>query len=577
MSAVAPTSRFESRWARVPPALRVVIAGLGLLAVYVLLSFVTDPGGYLGTDTGGKVTTLEAMQQHHTWVDPDVGYWAQQWDPEGDLHPYFGTKLINGHWVQVTTLPMMIAAEPLYRLGGYRAALLLPMIGGVLCAFAARSLARLLGAKDDGAWLAYLLVGIASPVLIYSLDLWEHSLGLAAMAWGTVALVRTVGIDRSEGGWHRTLLGGVLTGLGFGVASTMRSEALVYVAVFTGGACITMLWRDRRLTRPLLFGVGSTAAAIAAFAANVALETVILGSSIRSGRTAGAASSAGSDLGLRLREGLVTTFGISPTSSTSWLLLSAMGALLVGWAAWRGRRAAAPDERFLALVVLAASLIYLVRFAGGLGFVSGLFGAAPLAAAGVVAMRGKGDRWLAGVLALATLPFVWATQYTGGAGPQWGGRYVLLSGFVLMVIGIVSLPRLTRLARRFLVLLPLAVTLFGFVWMVQRTHDTSSAGRALVDGPEPVLVFERTLGFVPREFAAHSAGTRWLVAADPGEQERAALITTRAGFGSFGFVTLSLDKAPPRIADFARRDSRAVRFIGGIKLYVVDYQRSGST
>ncbi len=580
MSRTSPTARVAARWADLPVSRQVVCAGVLLLLCYVGLSFLNDAGGYLGTDTGGKVSTLAAMQQHGTWTDPDVGYWAQRWDPTGDLHPFFGTKHIDGHWVQVTTLPMILAAEPLYRLGGYRLALLLPMLGGVACAFAARALARRLGGRPRVAWWAFWLVGLASPVLIYSLDLWEHTIGLAAMAWGFDALVAGLQRENQEGGWRRALGCGLLTGLGYGVASTMRSEALVYVAVCTAGACLYLLWRDRQLTRPLAFGAGATGAALAMFAANIALETSILGSSIRSGRTAGAASSAGSDVGVRLREGLVTTFGISPSSSVEWIALSMVGAGLLAWLAVRGtvRRDSSVrvDERLLALLALGACALYLVRFAGGLGFVSGLFGAAPIAVAGVVGWRGQVARRSAVVLALATLPFIWATQYTGGAGPQWGGRYVLLSGFVLVVVGALSLPSLHRLAQRTFVGLAVAVTLFGLIWMSQRTHDTSRAGRELAGGPEPVLVFERTLGFVPREFAAHPGAGRWLVAAEPGEQTRAAEITLDAGFHDFGFVTLDRSNAPATIDGFRREGDRVVYFIGNIPLYVVHYRSVGS-
>jgi hypothetical protein len=153
---------------------------------------------------------------------------------------------------------------------------------------------------------------------------------------------------------------------------------------------------------------------------------------------------------------------------------------------------------------------------------------------------------------------------------------VLLSGFVLGVVGVVSLPRLHRLARRSLVGLAVAVTLFGLVWLVQRSHDTSRAGRELSSGDEPVLVFERTLGFVPREFAAHPGNGRWLVAADPGEQAKAATITRSAGFREFGYVTLDEDAVPTRIGEFTRSTSREVPFIGGIRLYVVTF-RLGST
>src|SRR3546814_3677047 len=100
-----------------------------------------SPGGYLGTDTGAKVATLEVMDQRGS-AKPQLGYWAEQWDPDGSLHPIYDSDPIDGEWVHVTTLPMLELARPLYALGGYRLTLLLPMAGAVGAAFASRSLAR---------------------------------------------------------------------------------------------------------------------------------------------------------------------------------------------------------------------------------------------------------------------------------------------------------------------------------------------------------------------------------------------------------------------------------------------------
>src|SRR5436305_7683418 len=103
-----------------------------LLVVYIGLSFLNDPHGSLGTDTGGKVATLRSMTvnaRHGHVLDPDVGYWAARWDPKGTLHPLWYTYRLGRKWVNVTTLPMLDVAYPLWRLGGYRAALLVPMLG----------------------------------------------------------------------------------------------------------------------------------------------------------------------------------------------------------------------------------------------------------------------------------------------------------------------------------------------------------------------------------------------------------------------------------------------------------------
>src|SRR5262249_39960866 len=148
-----------------------------LFVVYLALSFLNDPRGTLGTDSGGKLATFAAMEESGRAV-PDVGYWAAAADPSGALHPLYYTKHVGDHWVNVTTLPMLYAGWPLYRIGGERALLLLPMLGAVLCALAARRIAQLLGGDGMAAFWA---VGLATPVAVYALDFWEHTLGLACM------------------------------------------------------------------------------------------------------------------------------------------------------------------------------------------------------------------------------------------------------------------------------------------------------------------------------------------------------------------------------------------------------------
>jgi hypothetical protein len=96
---------------------RPAVGAIVLLVTYGALSFLNDPQGYLGTDTGAKVATLEVMDANGR-LDPDVGYWAERWDPTGELHPLYQTSKHGSRWIAVTTLPMLYAAYPLYRLGG---------------------------------------------------------------------------------------------------------------------------------------------------------------------------------------------------------------------------------------------------------------------------------------------------------------------------------------------------------------------------------------------------------------------------------------------------------------------------
>src|SRR5262249_46550038 len=171
---------------------------------------------------------------------PSVGYWAASSDPRGTLHPLRFTADVDGVWVQATTLPMLVLAAPLAAVGGDRAVLLLPMLGAVACAFAARALARRLGASTG--WAAFWAVGLATPVAIYALSFWEHTIGVALMAWAVVLVVDVV---RDRAGARRAAVAGAL----FGAAATMRTEAFVYLAVAAATMCASIALRGRGMRR----------------------------------------------------------------------------------------------------------------------------------------------------------------------------------------------------------------------------------------------------------------------------------------------------------------------------------------
>ena len=100
-----------------------------LLVIYVGLSFLNDDHGFLGTDTGGKVATLRTMSTHHQ-SKPDVGYWAEAWDPTGRgapalLHLVDQGPLDPSHHAPCFFMPYLLST-----FSGTGAALLLMLGGG---------------------------------------------------------------------------------------------------------------------------------------------------------------------------------------------------------------------------------------------------------------------------------------------------------------------------------------------------------------------------------------------------------------------------------------------------------------
>ena len=550
----APTTR------RRRPLWRRPLAACALLfVVYLALSFLNDPRGTLGTDSGGKLATLAAMDGSGR-ASPDVGYWAATADPRGVLHPLYYTEPVGDHWVNVTTLPMLYAGWPLYRVCGERALLVLPMLGAVLCALAARRLARLLGGDGMAAFWA---VGLATPVAVYALDFWEHTLGLACMLFGVAVLVE---VARGMAGPRAALGAGVL----FGVAATMRTEALVYLAIATVVALAIGMARRAHVARIAALGAAIVVGAIAVLVTNQLVERLVLGASFRAGRAAGTAGAAGTGLAGRVGEAFTTTLGLNGLRPPVDVIAGGAVVALVTVAVLALGFSAEPNRVIGVGALTVAAVVFVARFGDGLGFVPGLLVASPLAVAGVgFGWRVRRARTVL-LVALLSLPLVWLLQYQGGARPQWGGRYVLCSGALLAIAGVVVLRR-RRAAFVAVLAFSVLVTAFGVAWLSDRSH-------AVADGMERVLARDEAVistdAHLFREGGAfYDPGRHWLTAITAADLRRAAAIVSRAGDREVAVIGHAGDGLPSRLGDFVRGPADQLEVLPGEPLVVRTYRR----
>jgi hypothetical protein len=549
-------------------ATRPLTAALLLLACYASLAALTDTGGYLGTDTGTKVHTLEVMDREDDF-SPDIGYWAEDLDPSGSVHPIHQTKRQpDGSWVGVTTLPMLELSKPLYEAGGYRAALLLPMLGGVGAAFAARAVALRVGGAGSG-WWAYWVIGLGSPVLVYSLDLWEHSLGVACLLGAAACFLAVV-----DG---RTPWLAVLAGAFVGAGAVMRQEALVYGFVMTAATCLVLLAGNRSLVRPVLTGVGTLAGFVVPWWANGLLESSLAGRS-RTGRSASTASASvaggasSSEVAERIEEGALTLVGLVPTSAALSVLLglAIAGAVMVAWRA-EGRG----DRSFVLIALGAAAAVYVADALGGLGFVPGMLVAFPLAIGGLLTWRATTPNGrLVVVIAVASLPLVYAFQYLGGGAPQWGGRYTLTSAALLGIVALRHLGGARPLLLRGLVMLSFLVTGLGAAWLVERSHAVDSFFTEVERRAEPVVIARQA--FLLREGGAAVVGERWLSPEDEVEFMRAVDIARATGERRFTVLEWENPAPPPQaLPDDVREVSRAELEFVDTEVGLVTYEFVG--
>lgn len=516
------------------------------MAVYLLASFGTDSSAFLSTDTGGKAATLEAMVTNDSWL-PDLGYWAEDVDPDGSLYPMFRTDQIGEQWVNVTSLPMLMLARPLYALGGYQLALLVPMAAAVAAALLAAELAQRLGSERlPTVWV----VGLASPVALYALDLWEHSLGLALML-GAIVLA----IDLSRG--ERTLVAAVGVGLLFGASSAMRQEALVYGFV-TGAATSTVLLRRSGPVDAISKGAATVAGLVAATAANSGLERLVYGTAVRAERSTATLSVGGRRTGERLTEAAIT--GAGPFSSTdpmaiAFALVLAASLIWLGVASLR-RWPLRPPVAVVGAIYLMVALDLALN---GLRFVPGLLAAAPLAALGIVAGVREPTLRFTAVIAIVSLPLIWSVQFLGGAAPQWGGRYLLGSMVLLLVMAIVGFDG----GRRVLIGLTAVsalMSLLSVAWLVERTHAVASTMDTIAALPEEAVVFSDP--FVPREAGQRVIQEQWLVASGSEQRAEASEALQSAAIETFVFVDLQDRDASMMFDGFAARSVTELDFLG---------------
>lgn len=483
------------------------IAVLALVLAVVLLG---DPAAHSGSDAGGKAATVDNIADQGL-DGADIGYWAEASDPTGEHHPIYNTSRKGEGWIQVTSALMPTASSVGQRAAGDVGALWLSMLAVPVGALAAAALARQLGAPSGR--LAFWILGAASPLTFYGADQWEHAPALALALW-TVVLIRRHPLGRAA----------VATGALFGLAVVLRRE---------GAALLGLVWlvellrpelrRDRvEFVRHAVAAVAAGVACLAVMFITIRFDSTVLGGSL-GGRTLDQAGSAGSDVGERVHDGLLTSISFYSALGATEILMSLAVFAGVALAALGWRR---DDDSLTRIgVVLAVACVAMRVILVGTGFVPGALAALPLVAAAPILARRDGRR-LVVVGALAIVAVV-ATQWTGSLAAQWGGRYLLLPAAVIAIVAAAEFER--RDARHPAALGALACTVLiaglGLAWHVERTTGIVESRDAILAVTGDDVVVSAHAHF-PREVASDVIGERWL-RADYADDVPAALAIAR--------------------------------------------------
>lgn len=541
------------------------IAGaMVLMVIYSGVLALTDLSGNIGSDVGGKTATLDALVESGSL---DLGFWAADHDPDGSVHPMYSTARFGDDWVNVTTLPMILAAWPLAEVGGLGLAMVIPMLGSVAAALAARRLALDLGGN---ATLAFWAVGLGSPAAFYALSFWEHSVGLGLMAWGIVML---------RAGFDGRLRHAAASGLLFGVAASLRQEALVYgfvaglvlVGVLaTGWSRNDVVTGRQRLVSAIRSGAAMSISALVVLVANRTLEQVVLGEAFRDGRSAGTAGTFGSDLGQRWSDAVLTTF--APFGSVT-LIETVLGLVLIGAVVVGTMKLQRGQDARAAMIVVGVmyGLIALETMINGLSFVPSLLIVTPLAIVGATLGVQHREAQPLTALALAAMPLVWMVQYSNGMAAQWGGRYLLASGWILIVL---ACALATPMIRRIVVVtasVGFAAAALGAVWTVQRTNVVASSSDQLALVDSDVVVFNSSLD--ARQTGSVSVEGRWLSADNADELGEVLDVLGSAGIDQFAYVDVDFGGEPIEVEGFHAVDDQRIDYLAGFQYRVTFFER----
>lgn len=538
-----------------------------LLVVYTVGALLVDPSGHLSNDVGGKTASVAAMADAES-LNPDLGYWFEEADPDGVFFPFRNTRLTSdGVWINSTSLTTLLPAATLWDAFGPRGILVIPILGSVLAAVAAAALARRVNPETDGLG-AMLVVGLASPMLIYALDFWEHSWGAALMV---AALVLTLDVVGDHGSWRRAFAAGAL----LGIAATMRQEALIYA--FVAGVTVGVTFVQRREIAALArVGFSYLAGFAVPLVAYGLVESALIGGAVaRSGRGLSTLERTGSLLGERVTSSL--TWFLAPIGSSEPLAL-VMGAILVtsagAFALWVFRTEAEGDPGFAKKAMIVTWIAWLI----GIpllkpGWIPGMLIAMPAAifgiAAGVVHRR-----WTLVALSVGPIPLIFATAFVDGASVQWGSRYMLTSGLVLVVVGVEALRRVSKPALTMVVVVSLLVSASGSIWTIRRSHWIADDGRRVVAlADDDVVVWENA--YNAREMADFAQGQRWLSAPDPRLRPTLSAALIETGVDSFIWVG-TRENPHPDFAGYVAGDVVGTfEYDAAFPSHLVRYTRSG--
>lgn len=224
--------------------LLIILLILGWFSISTLVFWSPDTGlRYL------QVRELIDKQWQSTWVD----YPAHVLDPELKYVPYYYAFIVVGAqiFLEISSFFPLLASL-LFPVVGRLGLVIPPVVGGMASCIAIYRLARLTRLQHS-AFIMWVVV-LATPVLFYSIEFWDHTFVLAFSLWSVYFLARGLGDD----GRGNMFVAGIMASM----AWIQRAE----YAVFVIALAFSWLIVSRLKIRPMLvFAWGNLVGALPLF------------------------------------------------------------------------------------------------------------------------------------------------------------------------------------------------------------------------------------------------------------------------------------------------------------------------
>jgi hypothetical protein len=542
----------------------VVVLGLFYLTAQL---FVLPPDGWVTGDQGSKYLQTRAFADNGP-LNPGIDVRARDLDPD---YRYQEPKMKNrrGRLVSEFLWLLPLLASPFYRLFGLRGLYVVPALSVIAIAIAAVALARRLAARR-AIWLAWMAV-IATPLIVYGLELWEHA-PAAACVMIAAALAYPADADRGHD-FRRLFAAGAAVAIG----ALFREEvAVAGPAIVVARAAIQSGHRWRSL---LIAGLSVGLGSAAVFAAAVPSNLLIYGAALPMHMTQDAWEVAKSLPYMQVRRDMIVGLLLPADYAAVFVIAGAAAAIAAAAQSWRLRRnAAARDDRTataLIAVVHAAVLAILILTVVlplwrlvSTDIPGDPYRITSAAHTWIFALallywpwfREDVDRRAARYLVLSALLVVAGTFVlvpTDG-GSQWSPRFFLAAAplFAIVAAAAAIVPSLRparhagarRTAAGVVLIASMVMQLTGMGWVKhsKTLNARMTAWMAARTAPGDVLISD--VYWFPEVTATLAPTRRMLFSWKPGEMPAMAARAAAAGFREFRFVTsphLTNYHAPP--------------------------------